>query len=165
MFTGYKEISWLIRETLTKCDAYDCAYNHLRSTDINALGYIILAGTKDEEGVIISRNREGPAHEDHLNITQGKWYLVQTNSDHWNQGCFNRCDAAHTKLDKLGQDSLNIDVLRDDVLFKFPNFNYDSLYNTQFIPVDRFINSVGIKYTGDQTEAEESYGYQYLKDF
>jgi hypothetical protein len=102
MFSGYKEISWLIRETFVKCDDYDCAYDHLRNTDINALGYIILAGTKDDEGVIISRLREGPAHEDHLNTTNGTWYLVQTNSDHWNQGCFNRCESAHTNLDNLG---------------------------------------------------------------
>jgi hypothetical protein len=69
MFGGYKEISWIVREALESCDDYDCAYNHLKTTEINALGYIILAGTKDDEGVIISRDRDGAAHEDHLNST------------------------------------------------------------------------------------------------
>ena len=103
MFSGYKEISWVVRETFSMCDDYECAYNHLRNTDINALGYIILAGTKEGEGVVISRNRRGPAHEAHLNVNNGTWYLVQTNSDHWNpHGCFNRCESAHTNLDRLG---------------------------------------------------------------
>lgn len=45
MFGGYKEISWIIREALENCDDYDCAYDYLKNTEINALGYIILAGT------------------------------------------------------------------------------------------------------------------------
>ena len=102
MFSGYKEISWVIRETFSLCDDYDCAYDHLKNTEINALGYIILAGTKPGEGVIISRNRKGAAHEDHLNVTNGDWYLVQTNSDHWDAGCYNRCESAHTNLNNLG---------------------------------------------------------------
>jgi len=76
MFGGYKEISWIIREALENCDDYDCAYDYLKNTEINALGYIILAGTQDDEGVVISRNRKGAAHEDHLNSTSDRWYLV-----------------------------------------------------------------------------------------
>jgi hypothetical protein len=76
MFGGYKEISWIIREALESCDDYECAYNYLKNTEINALGYIILAGTQDDEGVVISRNRKGAAHEDHLNSTSDRWYLV-----------------------------------------------------------------------------------------
>ena len=67
LFTGYSEISWLIRETLTVCSDFDCAYYKLKDDPINALGYIILAGTKDDEGVIISRNRFDSAHRTWLN--------------------------------------------------------------------------------------------------
>mmetsp|Transcript_24680 Transcript_24680/g.38395 ORF Transcript_24680/g.38395 Transcript_24680/m.38395 type:complete len:137 (-) Transcript_24680:458-868(-) len=76
LFTGQKEQSWIIRDALEKCDDYDCAYDMLRNKPFNALGYIILAGTKDDEGVVISRKRFGPAHEDFLNTTNGTWYLV-----------------------------------------------------------------------------------------
>lgn len=74
MFYGYQEISWLIRKTLENCDDFDCAYVNLKHEPINALGYITLAGLKDEEGVIFTRNHLGSAHEDHLNVTH--WYLV-----------------------------------------------------------------------------------------
>lgn len=102
LFSGYNEISWVIRDTLETCESYECAYNAFKSKKVNALGYIILAGTKADEGVVISRNRLNVAHEDKLNVTAGKWYVVQTNNDHWDGGCYNRCAAAKTHLDGIG---------------------------------------------------------------
>ena len=69
VFSGTKEISWLIRETLEVCDDYNCAYKKLKSEKIAALGYIILAGVNENEGVIITRNKWSVAHEEHLNDT------------------------------------------------------------------------------------------------
>ena len=74
LFTGHTEISWLIRSTLDACDTFECAHKMLRDTPIDAYGYIALAGVKEDEGVIISRNRYGAAHEDFLNST--RWFLV-----------------------------------------------------------------------------------------
>ena len=68
---GYKEISWIIRDTLMTCDSYDCAKNALTSTPINALGYITIAGTKPNEGAIISRNRYDAAHIEYLSNSTG----------------------------------------------------------------------------------------------
>ena len=83
LFSGFDEISWLIRDCLMKCESYDCAQRYLQTGKINALGYIILAGTKDDEGIVIARNRLDTAHVNSLNSTEGKWYVVQTNNDHW----------------------------------------------------------------------------------
>jgi len=77
------------------------------------LGYIIVAGTKDEEGAVISRNKYNTAHIDNLDSKNGKWYIVQTNNDHWKDGgCFNRCSAAHENLNRVGWDNININTLR-----------------------------------------------------
>jgi len=64
IFYGVPEISWLIRDTFTVCDTFECAYSMLSTMPIIADGYIILAGLKDYEGAIISRNRAGIAHVD-----------------------------------------------------------------------------------------------------
>jgi hypothetical protein len=69
VFSGSREISWLIRETLEVCNDYNCAYEKLKSEKIAALGYIILAGVNENEGVIITRNKLSVAHEEHLNNT------------------------------------------------------------------------------------------------
>ena len=74
LLCGYSEISWKIRQVLDECSSYDCALNRFQKDRINSLGYIIIAGTKNNEGSIISRNRYGPAHVDSLNETT--WYLV-----------------------------------------------------------------------------------------
>ena len=46
IFTGYNEVSWLIRSTLEHCNDFKCAHSKLTRTKIDALGYIILAGTQ-----------------------------------------------------------------------------------------------------------------------
>lgn len=151
LFQGTQEISWLIRSTFETCDDYECAYQKLGHEKICALGYIILAGVKDEEGVVVSRSRYGIAHEEHLNATQ--WFLVQTNNDHWTPGgCYNRCESATTNLELLGQDALTQDSLRDSVLLQFPNLNYETLYNTQLTPSSGAIDTIPTKYAGNDWE-------------
>jgi hypothetical protein len=142
VFSGYTEISWLVRDVLTECYTYDCAYERLTTTPISAYGYLILAGTKDDEGVVISRNRFDAAHIDRLNSTDDKWFIVQTNNDHWDSGCYNRCAAAVQRMNDLGQDNLDNGEMRDYVFFMFPNLNYDTIYNSAMIPRDGFIDSM-----------------------
>ena len=121
LFSGYNEISWLIRETLTTCDDFQCAYQKLSTGDISALGYIILAGTKGDEGVVITGNRFGEAHEERLNATEGKWFLVQTNNDHWDSGCYNRCLSATERMQQISQELVSHSTMRESVMLQFPN--------------------------------------------
>lgn len=100
-FSGYLEASWLIRKTLVECESFDCAYKSFRENKITALAYLILAGTKDEEGVIISRSRTEVVNETRLNATEGRWYLVQTNNDQWDSGCHNRCLTANENMQNI----------------------------------------------------------------
>jgi hypothetical protein len=74
IFMGYKEISWITREALILCDDFECAFNYLIQTPIIASGYLIMAGTKNYEGAIISRDRFGAAHVDML--SNKTWALV-----------------------------------------------------------------------------------------
>lgn len=74
ILSGYKAISWVIREALETCDTFDCARVYLSQTPIIADGYIILAGLKDYEGMIISRNRFSVAHVDQL--SEDRWFLL-----------------------------------------------------------------------------------------
>lgn len=76
LFSGYTEQSWLIREVLDTCDDWTCAHETLRDTSVDALGYFIVAGTKQDEGVIIARNDNSVAHETFLNSSAGTWFIV-----------------------------------------------------------------------------------------
>jgi acid ceramidase len=113
LFGGVDQISWLIRKTLENCEDYECAFNHFSTKTINSLGYITIAGIKEDQGAVISRNRFNTAHIDQLDSKNGKWYVVQANNDQWvDGGCFNRCSSAKENLDKNGQEIMDINVLR-----------------------------------------------------
>lgn len=108
------------------------------------MGYLILAGVKDDEGVVISRNEFGPAHEDHLDSKNGTWFLVQANNDEWDSGCTGRCASARDRIAAIGQANITLDDLRNDVMLLAPNNNAETLYNTDFIPKTSYINTLPI---------------------
>ena len=62
MASGYTQVASLLRETLEKCDNYTCALAKLQNDYTCAPVYFILAGTKDYEGVVISRGQQGTAN-------------------------------------------------------------------------------------------------------
>ena len=147
LFSGYSEISWLIRETLTVCSDFDCAYYKLKDDPVCALGYIILAGTHGDDGVVISRNRFDSAHRTWLNSSINQWFIVQTNNDHWDTGCYNRCAMAVERMIETGQQNISPVTIRSNVLYLFPNENYATIYNTEYTPVSGAKDTVPLTYT------------------
>lgn len=57
IFMGYTQTGWSIRDTLAQCHNYDCAVSKLSTQRHIAPSYIIIAGTKGNEGAIITRDR------------------------------------------------------------------------------------------------------------
>ncbi|KAG8454269.1 hypothetical protein GDO86_000784, partial [Hymenochirus boettgeri] len=57
----YSLVSWLIRDTLSNAQDFQAAALQLSKTPIIAEVYYIMAGTHPNEGVVITRNRNGPA--------------------------------------------------------------------------------------------------------
>jgi len=70
----------------------------LQNEVICAPTYYILAGTKDYEGVVISRDQTGPAKGGLQFLNETTWYLVQTNEDHFRGQCYERCQAANNNF-------------------------------------------------------------------
>ncbi|KAM9330517.1 N-acylethanolamine-hydrolyzing acid amidase-like [Gastrophryne carolinensis] len=74
-------ISWLIRNTLDSAPDYESAVAQLSNTHISSEIYLTIAGTRPGEGVAITRDRDGLADILHLNVSDGRWFLIQTNYD------------------------------------------------------------------------------------
>jgi len=64
IFEGGTDLSWHVRDALTTCKNFECAYTKLLSSVAIAPGYMIMAGVERYEGAVISRDRDGPAHVD-----------------------------------------------------------------------------------------------------
>lgn len=89
IFMSYSQPAWVIRDTLEVCNDYACAFEKLSTEPLIAPGYFIVAGLKENEGAIISRDRFGAANI--TTLTDNKWFLVQTNQDHFIGDCPLRC--------------------------------------------------------------------------
>lgn len=136
---GYTQNAWLIRETLLNCMDYQCAHQALRDVPMASYGYQILAGTKPGEGVVISRDRFGPAHEEFLDSDKGKWFLVQANSDQWIDGCTDRCLAAYLGMQKVGLENVSLSLIRDQVLLLPPDLNSKTIYHSDMNPMAAYM--------------------------
>ncbi|XP_069832837.1 N-acylethanolamine-hydrolyzing acid amidase-like [Dendropsophus ebraccatus] len=106
-------VSWLIRNTLNEAPDYESAVLQLSNTPIIAEIYLILAGVNSGEGIAITRDRQYPAYFEHLNSSDGTWFLVQTNHDTWLGSPRNdpRWHIATQALNATGQENINKDTL------------------------------------------------------
>jgi len=73
IFEGGIDLSWHVRQALTTCANFECAYAALLSKVAIAPGYMIIAGTEKYEGAVISRDRDGPAHV--AQLSEDVWYI------------------------------------------------------------------------------------------
>ncbi|KAJ9601055.1 hypothetical protein L9F63_000790, partial [Diploptera punctata] len=109
---GYHNQKWmglLTREVMENAKDYKTAQKMLAKPKLIAPVYFILAGSKANEGCIITRGRTS---FDIWNIGEkqtyqnGSWYLVQTNYDHWENPPFfdDRRTPAIICMEEFGQE-------------------------------------------------------------
>ncbi|KAM7423193.1 hypothetical protein PAMA_010969 [Pampus argenteus] len=124
-------VSWLVRETLESAEDFQDAVMRLSKIPIITGVYYIVAGVRAREGVVITRDRSGPANIWTLDPLNGGWYRVETNFDHWlpPPAWDHRRDAANKALNATGEDHINLDTLYQ-VLSLFPVCNGGTIYTT-----------------------------------
>ncbi|KAK0143167.1 N-acylethanolamine-hydrolyzing acid amidase [Merluccius polli] len=122
-------VSWLVRETLEGAVDFQEAVLRLSKTPIITGVYYIVAGMRAREGVVITRDRKGPADIWPLDPLNGRWYLVETNFDHWLPSQDRRRDKADMALNATGQKNINLATLYQ-VLSVYPVCNGITVYTT-----------------------------------
>ncbi|KAM6980801.1 N-acylethanolamine-hydrolyzing acid amidase-like [Aplochiton taeniatus] len=128
---GRSPVSWLVRETFAEAENFQDAVMRLAKIPIITGVYYIVGGVQAGEGVVITRDRKGPADIWPLDVLNGGWYRVETNFDHWlpPPKKDHRRDAANKALNTTGQDNINTDTLYK-VLSVFPVCNGITVYTT-----------------------------------
>ncbi|KAM9362433.1 N-acylethanolamine-hydrolyzing acid amidase-like [Symphorus nematophorus] len=124
-------VSWLVRETLEEAEDFQDAVMRLSKIPIITGVYYIVGGVRAGEGVVITRDRAGPADIWPLDPLNGGWYRVETNFDHWlpPPARDHRKEAASKALNATGQDHINMETLYQ-VLSLFPVCNGITVYTT-----------------------------------
>ncbi len=103
----------LIRDVLEQDGlSYSQAAHMLQTTPQIATGYFMIAGMRPGEGMVITRNRKNTADVWTVDKPKGRWYILETNFDHWGTPGDKRRETGERMMNETG-----------------PNFTAKDLYN------------------------------------
>lgn len=124
-------MSFLTRSVLENATSYENARYLLAQTKLLAPAYFILGGNKSGQGCIITRSRELSIDLFEINLKLGRWYVLETNYDHWEDPFVldDRRTPAMTCMNKTTQNNISIKTLYD-VLSTKPVLNKLTTYTT-----------------------------------
>jgi len=124
-------VSFLTREVLERENNFEAAVENLSNDELIADVYYIVGGVSKNQGAVISRNRINATDVWILDDTEGRWYEVETNYDHWTTPPFydNRVTPANEAMDEMGQNNLSLDGMMQ-VLSVKPVLNLQTTFTT-----------------------------------
>nr|6DY3_B Chain B, N-acylethanolamine-hydrolyzing acid amidase beta-subunit [Caenorhabditis elegans]6DY3_D Chain D, N-acylethanolamine-hydrolyzing acid amidase beta-subunit [Caenorhabditis elegans]6DY3_F Chain F, N-acylethanolamine-hydrolyzing acid amidase beta-subunit [Caenorhabditis elegans]6DY3_H Chain H, N-acylethanolamine-hydrolyzing acid amidase beta-subunit [Caenorhabditis elegans] len=133
-YTKFKRpVSFFIRDVLENQATYTEAVDAFSRTHLFSPSYIIVAGIKKNEGVVISRNRWSAANVYPLNVDANQWFLVETNFDNWKKQGDDRRITAIQKLKELGRRNFD-EKSMVEVLSTVPVRNNLTVFSTVMVP-------------------------------
>ena len=92
------------------------------------------------EGVSIARNALSVARIDQLDVDNGKWFIVQTNTDQHVEDPDGRRTGAIQKLNKLGN-NIDYKTLYENVSSQYPNNFIETIVIAIQAPATNYFNS------------------------
>uniref|UniRef100_A0A3Q2UAK3 Acid ceramidase n=1 Tax=Fundulus heteroclitus TaxID=8078 RepID=A0A3Q2UAK3_FUNHE len=124
-------MSFLTRSVLEKASSYEEAKIQLAQTKMLAPAYFILGGNQTGQGCIITRSRELSIDVLEIDVKLGRWYVLETNYDHWKEPFFldDRRTPAMKCMNKTTQANISEKTLYD-VLSTKPVLNKLTTYTT-----------------------------------
>ncbi|KAG7313854.1 hypothetical protein KOW79_022350 [Hemibagrus wyckioides] len=124
-------IGFLTRSVLENATSYAEAKTLLSDTELLAPAYFILGGNQSGQASIITRSRTHNLHPLELDVKQGRWYVLETNYDHWKTPLFldDRRTPAMKCMNLTTQAKISIKTVYD-VLSTKPVLNKLTTYTT-----------------------------------
>ncbi|KAG7329240.1 hypothetical protein KOW79_007414 [Hemibagrus wyckioides] len=122
-------MSFLTRKVLENATSYEDAKKQLALTKLLAPAYFILGGNQTGQGCVITRTRINTLDVWDINVKLGRWYVLETNYDHWEDPFFldDRRTPAMKCMNKTTQANINLPTLYD-VLSTKPVLNKLTTY-------------------------------------
>lgn len=102
-----------IREAMETLSSYEDAVTFFSTVKLASPSYFILGGMKVGQGAVVTANRDGAADVWRLDVGAGRWYLVETNYDHYGPpGAHDdRRHPLRRAMDATGQADINSTTL------------------------------------------------------
>ncbi|XP_046901363.1 acid ceramidase [Hypomesus transpacificus] len=124
-------MSFLTRSVLENATSYEDAKKKLSLTQLLAPAYFILGGNQTGQGCIITRSRLLSLDVLEIDLKQGRWYVLETNYDHWKEPLF--LDDRRTPAMKCMNQTMQANISPKtvyDVLSTKPVLNKLTTYTT-----------------------------------
>ncbi|KAJ8271748.1 hypothetical protein COCON_G00106070 [Conger conger] len=124
-------MSFLTRSVLENATSYEEARNRLAQTKLLAPAYFILGGNQTGQGCVITRSRVLSLDIWELDKKLGRWYVLETNYDHWKEPFFldDRRTPAMKCMNQTMQANISIKTIYN-VLSTKPVLNKLTTYTT-----------------------------------
>ncbi|XP_050957172.1 acid ceramidase [Labeo rohita] len=124
-------MSFLTRSVLENATSYESAKALLSDTKLLAPAYFILGGNQTGQACIITRSRTHSLNPLELDVKNGRWYVLETNYDHWKEPLFldDRRTPAMKCMNQTTQAGISIKTVYD-VLSTKPVLNKLTTYTT-----------------------------------
>uniref|UniRef100_A0A673FPV1 Acid ceramidase n=1 Tax=Sinocyclocheilus rhinocerous TaxID=307959 RepID=A0A673FPV1_9TELE len=124
-------MSFLTRSVLENATSYESAKALLSDTKLLAPAYFILGGNQPGQACIITRSRTHSINPLELDVKNGRWYVLETNYDHWKEPLFldDRRTPAMKCMNQTTQADISIKTVYD-VLSTKPVLNKLTTYTT-----------------------------------
>ncbi|XP_076001368.1 acid ceramidase [Genypterus blacodes] len=124
-------MSFLTRSVLENATSYEEAKTHLAQTKLLAPAYFILGGNQTGQGCVITRSRTLSLDLWELELKLGRWYVLETNYDHWEAPFFldDRRTPAMKCMNQTTQANFSLKTMYD-LLSTKPVLNKLTTYTT-----------------------------------
>lgn len=125
---GGHSIGLFLRDLLETQASFQDALPIVQSVHLDAPSYIIMGGTNGQ-GAIVTRERSSAVDTWKLDSGLGRWFLVETNDDHWEVPDDIRRDAANGHMNATTPDKVSQQFM-SGVMSAYPNLNSETTYTT-----------------------------------
>ena len=124
-------IGFLIRDVFEKTNSFQQAVDMFSTGPLIAPCYFIVGGSQPGEGVVITRGRWNAVDLWWLKPGQGRWYILETNYDHWTSPppTDKRREVAEKAMNQTGRANIN-PVTLFKVLSTPPVLNKHTMHTT-----------------------------------
>ncbi|XP_030620888.1 N-acylsphingosine amidohydrolase (acid ceramidase) 1a [Chanos chanos] len=124
-------MSFLTRSVLENATSYEDARKDLAQTKLLAPAYFILGGNRTDQGCVITRARTNMLDIWDINLKLGRWYVLETNYDHWEAPLFldDRRTPAMKCMNQTTQAKISFETIYN-VLSTKPVLNKLTAYTT-----------------------------------
>jgi len=141
---GRMSPTYVVRQGFETIPDYEGFVKFLKETKTISNVFYIVAGTKENEGTIITKFRENVENVTSLDVQKGRWYVLITNynSRLSDPARDNRATAAREWMDKIGQTAINKDNILEQVMKKYPVFNNLTFHTSVMQPQTNYFNTM-----------------------